>query len=129
MILARSWSLFHGNSVPPTRRSHLREMIDLATADAPGVLLLQEVPVWSLGRLEEWSGMRAHPRVARAPHRPSGVAMWLTRQHTGLFRSRLGGQAMAVLVDRDRASEDLRGVEVSEPGRERRVVQAVRIEA
>ena len=128
MILVRSWNLFHGNSVPPTRRSHLREMIDLATADAPGVLLLQEVPVWSLARLEEWSGMRAFQRVARAPHRPSGIAMWLTRQHTGLFRSRLGGQAMAVLVDRDRACEDLGGVEVSEPGRERRVVQAVRIE-
>jgi len=128
MVLVRSWNVFHGNSVPPTRRSHLREMIALATGDAPGVVLLQEVPVWALARLEEWSKMRAYPRVARAPHWPSAVAVWLTRRHNGLFRSRLSGQAIAVLVDRAFASEDLGGTQVSDPGRERRVVQAVRIE-
>jgi endonuclease/exonuclease/phosphatase family metal-dependent hydrolase len=128
MILVRSWNVFHGNSLPPTRTSHLREVIELATLDAPGVLLLQEVPVWALARLEEWSGMRAHPLVAREPHRPPAATSWLTRRHNGLFRSRLAGQAIAVLVDRELGSEDLRGVRVSDPGRERRVAQAVRIE-
>jgi endonuclease/exonuclease/phosphatase family metal-dependent hydrolase len=128
MILVRSWNVFHGNSVPPTRFGHLREMIELATADEPGVVLLQEVPVWALGRLEGWSGMRAHSRVARGPHWPSPIAAWLTRRHTGLFRSRLAGQAVATLVARALGSEDLGGVTVSDPGRERRVVQAVRIE-
>ena len=128
MFVVRSWNVFHGNAVPPTRRGHLREMIELATADAPGALLLQEVPVWALRRLREWSGMEAHPLVARPPRRPSAAAVWLTRQHNGLFRSRLGGQAIAVLVDRKHASEDLGGTQVSDPGRERRVVQAVRIQ-
>ena len=128
MILIRSWNVFHGNSVPPTRFGHLREMIRLVTLDRPGVLLLQELPVWALARLEEWSGMTAHSCVARPPHSPPAIAAWLTRRHNGLFRSRLAGQAIATLVDRARASEDLGCCQVSDPGRERRVVQAVRVD-
>jgi endonuclease/exonuclease/phosphatase family metal-dependent hydrolase len=128
MTLVRSWNVFHGNSVPPTRRGHLREMIELASSDAPEVLLLQEVPVWALTRLEGWSGMRAHGLVARRPHPPAAAAAWVTRRHSGLFRSRLAGQAIATLVAPGLASEDLGGVQVSGPGRERRVVQAVRVE-
>jgi endonuclease/exonuclease/phosphatase family metal-dependent hydrolase len=127
MTLVRSWNLFHGNSAPPSRWGYLREMVELATGDAPAVLLLQEVPVWALGRLEDWSGMRSHSLVARWPRRPAAAAAWLTRRYNGLFRSRLAGQAIAVLVAPTLASEDLGGVQVSEPGRERRVVQAVRV--
>jgi endonuclease/exonuclease/phosphatase family metal-dependent hydrolase len=128
MILIRSWNVFHGNSVPPTRFGHLREMVELVTVDKPGILLLQELPVWALARLEEWSGMRAHTCVARGPHSPPAIAAWLTRRHNGLFRSRLAGQAIATLVDPELGSWDLGGRQVSEPGRERRVAQAVRVE-
>ena len=55
-------------------------------------------PGWRSGAacapFSAWRGRRTDRRR---------IAMWLTRQHTGLFRSRLGGQAMAVLVDRDRS--------------------------
>ena len=128
MNLVRSWNVFHGNSLPPTRRGHLREMIELASADAPQVLLLQEVPVWALPLLEEWSGMRAYTFVARTPRPPASAAAWLTRRNNGLFRSRLAGQAIAVLVTSALASDDLGGAPVSDPGRERRVVQALRVE-
>jgi len=127
MMLVRSWNIFHGNSLPPSRTSHLREMIRLATDDAPGVLLLQEVPVWALAHLEEWSGMRAHGLVARPARRPSALARRLTRINNGLFRSRLAGQAVATLVAQGLESESLGGIQVSDAGRERRVVQAVRI--
>jgi len=127
VTLVRSWNVFHGNSLPPSRQSHLREMIELATEDAPNVLLLQEIPVWALPHLEPWSGMRAHSLVARGPRLPVHTATWLTRRHNGLFRSRLAGQAIAILIARDAESDDLGGLQVSDPGRERRVVQAVRV--
>jgi endonuclease/exonuclease/phosphatase family metal-dependent hydrolase len=128
-VVVRSWNLFHGNSAPPSRHGRLRAMIELATRDRPGVLCLQEVPPWSLGALEEWSGgMRAHTIVVRTPRHPAALAAWVTRLNQGLFRSRLAGQAQAILVDPALPSEWLGGTQVSEPGRERRVVQAVRVD-
>lgn len=127
-IIVRSWNVFHGNTMPPSRRGHLDAMLALATADAPGVVCLQEVPVWALGRLEAWSGMGTHGLVARRPRRPALASAWITRLHQGFFRSLLAGQANAILVARGRASESLGWIQISEPGRERRVVQAVRIE-
>jgi hypothetical protein len=103
-------------------------MIELATLDRPAVLCLQEVPVWALAELERWSGMRVHGMVARPPRRPAVVTAWITGLHQGLFRSRLAGQANAVLVDPSLASKSLGGLQVSEPGWERRVVHVVRIE-
>lgn len=126
--LVRSWNLFHGNTMPPTRRGYLDTMLALATADAPAVICLQEVPVWALARLEGWSGMRTHGAVARPARRPAFLAAWITRLHQGLFRSRLAGQAHAILVERGRASESLGSVQISEPGREWRIVQAVRVD-
>ena len=70
-------------------------MVELATGDASGVLLLQEVPVWALSRLEAWSAMQAH-LARRAPAPAScGRGAWLTRRNNGRFRSRLAGQANA----------------------------------
>ena len=127
-MLVRSWNVFHGNSVPPSRRGYLREMIELATRDAPLVLCCQEIPVWALPRLETWSGMRAYAEVARRAWRPATASGWITRRHNGLFRSLLAGQANATLVPRSLGSESLGGMQVSDPGRERRVVHAVRVE-
>ena len=126
--LVRSWNLFHGNTVPPTRRGYLREMIELATEDRPTILCLQEVPVWALPHLAGWSGMEAHWLVARGPRRPAALAAAITPLRNGLFRSRLAGQANAILVDRSLGSTDLGGVQISERGKERRVVHAVRVD-
>ena len=126
--LVRSWNVFHGNAVPPTRRGYLREMVELATDDGPAILCLQEVPVWALNHLAGWSGMQAHWLVARKPTRPAGLAAAITRLDNGFFRSRLAGQANAILVDRSLPSTGLGGVKISDEGRERRVVHAVRVE-
>ena len=50
-MLVRSWNLFHGNTETARRASaYLDEMVELATADDPDVLCLQEIPAWALGR-------------------------------------------------------------------------------
>ena len=127
-LLVRSWNVFHGNSAPPGRRGHLREMIRLAVADEPDVLCLQELPVWALPRLVSWSGMVDCWAVARRPlSLPGGLAGWLTRRHHGFFRSGIAGQANAILVSRRQTSRRLGHQRVSAAGRERRVVHAVRV--
>ena len=114
--------------MPPTRRGYLDAMLALATADAPAVVCLQEVPVWALARLEGWSGMRAHAAVARPARRPAFLAAWITRLHQGLLRSQLAGQANVILVEPRKASESIGSIQISKPGRERRIVQTVRVE-
>jgi endonuclease/exonuclease/phosphatase family metal-dependent hydrolase len=126
-LLVRTWNLFHGNSDPPRRSGHLRRMIELVTADAPDVVCLQEVPVWALPRIDDWSGMRRFEAVTRAPLWPGPISTWVTRMHQGVFRSGLAGQANAILVAPGHAATDLGHERISEGRRERRVVHAVRI--
>ena len=126
-MLIRSWNVFHGNTSPPTRRSYLEEMVRLAVADGPAVLCLQEVPVWALPRIDDWSGMRRFDAVTRPPLWPGPVSKWVTRAHQGFFRSGLAGQANAILVAPRHAATDLGHERISEHGRERRLVHAVRI--
>jgi endonuclease/exonuclease/phosphatase family metal-dependent hydrolase len=102
-LLVRTWNLFHGNTKPPGRKAYLEEMVRLASADHPGLLCLQEVPVWALARLEHWSGMAAVPGVARRPMIgpfPSSAELGrlITQLNHGLFRSAFTGQANAVLI-------------------------------
>jgi endonuclease/exonuclease/phosphatase family metal-dependent hydrolase len=95
----RTWNVFHGNASPPGRRAHLEEMIRLACDDEPDVLCLQELPVWALRRLEEWSGMRAFGAVAARPRlRSPELGRTVTQRHHGFFRSAITGQANAILV-------------------------------
>jgi endonuclease/exonuclease/phosphatase family metal-dependent hydrolase len=127
-LLVRSWNVFHGNADPPRRHGFLREMIALASSDLPGVLCLQELPVWALPRIDDWSGMRAVHSIARRPLvLPGGLAGWVTRRHQGLLRSGLSGQANAILVAPALGLEDLGDEQISEPGRERRACQAARV--
>jgi endonuclease/exonuclease/phosphatase family metal-dependent hydrolase len=126
-LFVRSWNLFHGNAFPPRRRSYLREMIALACADDPDVLCVQEVPVWAVQRLAEWSGRRSFPAVARHGVRWPALAGRATRLHNGLLRSAITGQANAILVRCDLDVEDLGGTQVSGHGHERRVCHAVRL--
>ena len=102
-MLVRTWNLFHGNAKPPERRAFLEEMVRLATRDEPDVVCLQEVPVWALRRLGEWSGMTAvgavaaPPTIGPMPSTPE-VGRVLTSLHHGLLRSAFSGQANAILV-------------------------------
>jgi endonuclease/exonuclease/phosphatase family metal-dependent hydrolase len=126
-FLVRTWNVFHGNTSPPHRRTHLRPMVELAVADEPDVVCLQEVPVWALRRLAGWSGYRAFGAVARGGVRPARVSGWVTRRHQGLLRSAVSGQANAVLVHTRHRSSGLDTIRVSGPGREPRVAQSVRV--
>jgi endonuclease/exonuclease/phosphatase family metal-dependent hydrolase len=103
-VLIRSWNLFHGNSCPPGRRSYLEEMVRVASADRPDVLLLQEVPVWAFDRLGGWSGMTAVADVAQRPRLgplpiPAELGRRLTGIAPGLLRSAFSGQGNAILLD------------------------------
>lgn len=126
-LLVRTWNVFHGNADPPRRRGFLRAMLRLAVADRPDVLCLQELPVWALPLVDDWTSMRAFGVVTRMPLRPERLSTFVTRLHQGLFRSALAGQANALLV-RDRSAVDLGHERVSDRGRERRLVQAVRLD-
>jgi endonuclease/exonuclease/phosphatase family metal-dependent hydrolase len=133
-VLIRSWNVFHGNTFPPTRRSYLKEMVRLASGDGPDVLCLQELPVWALGRLAGWSGMRVLGDVARRPRLPPPLARLVTRLNTGLFRSLFTGQANAILLRPDLGVGEGTVFVLNESGTlgigagERRICQIVRLE-
>ena len=102
-MLIRSWNLYHGNSSPPGRRSHLEDMVRLASADGPDVLLLQEVPAWATSLLAVWSGMTVISDVAQRPHFgpfpiSAGLGRMLTAVDYGRLRSAFAGQANAILL-------------------------------
>jgi hypothetical protein len=98
-LLVRTWNVFHGNAVPPERSDFLEDMVRLASGDGPAALCLQELPVWSLAKLEEWSGMRAFGAVAARPLLGSArLGGAITGLHHGLLRSALTGQANAILL-------------------------------
>jgi hypothetical protein len=101
-------------------------MVELVTADGPGIVCLQEVPVWALRRLGAWSGMRAFGAVAARPRGTAELGRWITELHHGLLRSALTGQANAVLVARGLDVSEERTLVISESG-ERRVCQLVRV--
>ena len=102
-------------------------MVELVTADGPDVVCLQELPVWAVARLAGWSGMHHFEAVTRPPLWPGPLSTWVTRAHQGFFRSGLSGQANAILVAPRHAATDVGHERISEGGRERRVVHAVRI--
>jgi endonuclease/exonuclease/phosphatase family metal-dependent hydrolase len=100
-LLVRTWNLFHGNTDPPQRRAFLREMVELVTADEPDIVCLQEVPVWALSRLGEWSGMDAASAVGAPPLlRSVELGRVLTALHHGLLRSAFTGEGIAILARR-----------------------------
>jgi endonuclease/exonuclease/phosphatase family metal-dependent hydrolase len=127
-LLVRSWNVFHGNAHPPRRKGYLRAMLELASADSPDVLCLQELPVWALPRIDDWSGMTSFGAITRPPLWLGPLSTWLTRFHQGLFRSGLAGQANAILVAHRHEATDLGHERINDDGRERRLVQAVRLE-
>ena len=98
-MLVRTWNVFHGNASPPERHGYLERMVRLASEDRPDVLCLQELPVWSLKRLADWSGMQVFGAIAARPLlRSVALGRLTTALHQGLFRSALTGQANAILL-------------------------------
>ena len=144
-MLVRSWNLFHGNTVPPGRRAHLDAMIELATADDPDILCVQEVPAWALGRFTV-GDVAARPSFGPLPIPPS-VGRKLTDLDTGLLRSLFAGQGNAILLSSRLRVVDHRVLTLNSArfrrvqgralgldlvgrlawGKERRIVQAVRV--
>jgi endonuclease/exonuclease/phosphatase family metal-dependent hydrolase len=80
-------------------------MLRLAVEDDPAIVLLQELPVAVLPRLDEWTGYRAFGAVAARPRLPSHLALRLTEWRPQL-RSALEGQANAILVAPDLAARE-----------------------
>lgn len=126
-MLIRSWNLFHGRTHPIGRRLHLRRMVELAGEDAPDVLCLQELPLWSLPRLEAWSGMQARSVRTKRGSVPVVVGYVLQHLSPRRFRSGITGQANAILVSARHEILEHRWRQVSEGRRERRLAQAVRL--
>jgi endonuclease/exonuclease/phosphatase family metal-dependent hydrolase len=96
-LVVRTWNIFHGRTVPEGRTLHVERMVRLVTEDGPGIIALQEVPVWALSRIEEWSGMRALGAIAMRA-RGGPLARWLTALDPRRFRSTLVGQANVLLL-------------------------------
>jgi len=129
-LLVRTWNVFHGNTHPPERQGHLEAMVQLATADRPDVLCLQEVPVWALQRLEAWSGMRSFGAVAARPLLGSAeLGRVITELHHGIFRSAVAGQANAILVRPELEPRDSSSIVLNPPGFRRRIGRELGLDA
>ena len=132
-LVIRTWNLYHGRTHPKTGRTYLERMVRLISMDAPDIVALQEVPLWALGRLEGWSGMRAVWAVA-VPNLLGPVARFLTDLDPVRMKFTLAGQANAMLLSHrfERVSDrtlvlnpDVPRLEWIRGGRQRRVCQAV----
>jgi endonuclease/exonuclease/phosphatase (EEP) superfamily protein YafD len=80
-------------------------MLRLAVADGPAIVLLQELPVGALRRLEGWTGYRSYGAVAARPRLPAELGYRLTERYPQL-RSAVEGQANAMLVAPGFATRD-----------------------
>lgn len=125
----RTWNVFHGNTSPPWRRAYLEEMVRLASDDRPDVLCLQELPVWALRRLDDWSGMRSLGAVAARPRlRSAELGRAVTARNHGLFRSVVTGQANAILLRPERRALAADSIVLNPPGYRRRAAAELRLD-
>jgi len=123
-LLVRTWNVFHGNASPPERRGYLEEMVQLASEDGPDVLCLQELPVWALQRIDDWSGMRSFGAVAARPLLGSAeLGRAITELNHGLFRSAFTGQANAILIRTELRPLATDSIVLNPPGFRRRVAR------
>lgn len=146
-LVVRTWNVFHGRTVPEGGSLHVEEAVRRAVEGSPDVVCLQELPVWALARLEEWSGLRALCAVTMPPL-AGPFARRITAADPRRLRSAVTGQANAVLVARrlgvpdgqrravlnPRAVRSREGRRLALPahvrhgwGRNRRVAQLVRV--
>jgi endonuclease/exonuclease/phosphatase family metal-dependent hydrolase len=98
-LLVRTWNIFHGNTKPRGRKSYTEELVRLSAADGPDVVCLQELSVWALVHLKDWTGMTAITDVARRPlPLPGELERTLSELDSRRFRSAVTGQANAILL-------------------------------
>jgi endonuclease/exonuclease/phosphatase family metal-dependent hydrolase len=98
-LLVRTWNIFHGNTKPRGRKSYTEELVRLAATDGPDVICLQELSVWALVHLTDWTGMTAITDVARRPLPLLGeLGRTLSELDARRFRSAVTGEANAVLL-------------------------------
>jgi endonuclease/exonuclease/phosphatase family metal-dependent hydrolase len=129
-LLVRTWNVFHGNTSPPERRGYLEEMVELASEDGPDVLCLQELPVWALQRIDDWSGMRSFGAVAARPLLGSAeLGRAITELNHGLFRSAFTGQANAILIRTELRPLATDSIVLNPPGFRRRVARELGLDA
>ena len=129
-LLVRTWNVFHGNTSPPERRGYLEEMVQLASEDGPDVLCLQELPVWALQRIDDWSGMRSFGAVAARPLLGSAeLGRAITELNHGLFRSAFTGQANAILMRTELRPLATDSILLNPPGFRRRVARELGLDA
>ena len=128
-LLVRTWNVFHGNTSPPERAGHLEEMVRLATEDRPDVVCLQEVPVWALGRLGEWSGMQAFGAVAARSRLWDELGRAITELNSGFFRSAFSGQANAILLAPGLRALDEASIVLNPRGFRRRIARELGLDA
>ena len=102
--------------LPPERRAFLREMIELVTRDAPDVVCLQELPVWSL------PAPRALERHARGERRRAAPAA--ARSAGGSRRSTTVSSARRSRARRTRSSPARRSSSAASDGRQPREAAA-----
>jgi endonuclease/exonuclease/phosphatase family metal-dependent hydrolase len=127
-VLIRTWNLFHGNTVPPGRVNLLEEAVRLAASGDPDVVCLQEIPVWALEYLDDWSGMVALGATAARPLLGRELARRVTALNPGLLRSAVTGQANAILVAPKLRVLESHSIALNARAfRKRRVAQAVRL--
>jgi endonuclease/exonuclease/phosphatase family metal-dependent hydrolase len=127
-VLIRTWNLFHGNTVPPGRVNLLEEAVRLAASGEPDAVCLQEIPVWALEYLDDWSGMIALGTTAARPLLGRELARRLTALNPGLLRSAVTGQANAILVAPQLRVLESHSIALnSRTFRQRRVAHAVRL--
>ena len=70
----------------------------LVTGDAPDIMALQEVPLWAVRRLDDWSGMQASWAMTM-PALLGPLARHVTNADPVRFRSSVTGQANVLLVN------------------------------
>jgi endonuclease/exonuclease/phosphatase family metal-dependent hydrolase len=97
-VLIRSWNLFHGRTVPSSRRRYFERMVRLACEDEPAIVVLQELGAGTLRRLPSWSGYSVIGDLAARPLLPRGLGGLITDLNPDLIRSAVEGQANAILV-------------------------------
>jgi endonuclease/exonuclease/phosphatase family metal-dependent hydrolase len=105
-VLIRTWNLHLGNTVPRSRRQHVREMVELITADKPDIVALQEVPAWAVRSLGEWSGMQVASARAKRPKLgpipiSAGLGRTLAAPNPGKRSKKYAGKVNAILFPKE----------------------------